>query len=251
MSQQFWILASLLLTSAVVLPDDTVATQPVKAYEPAAPAGQSRSSPVQAPAAKPAMKPVPAPAPRSARGSVGSIAFLALCACVGISTLLTFQVTQLFLRPVATASHLASTPTQIPKASPTPNVSGQVTLGPWKGQVGRLELTVDKVELVSQIGDKKILRFYLTVNNQSGDTLRLPLFGNFLAIDSNGQTYQADSQISQWPESIPAGLVVTGSIDLVDPVPQAVSDMKIHFATIFGAVEFVGKSVTVSDIEVP
>jgi hypothetical protein len=110
---------------------------------------------------------------------------------------------------------------------------------------------VERVEIISRLGDRKILRFYLSANNQTGDAITLPLFSNFLAIDSNGQSYAADQQLSNWPRTFPAGELVTGSIDLKDPVPEGVSSLKINFSTIFGALEMVGKSITVTDISVP
>ena len=158
-----------------------------------------------------------------------------------------------------TATLALPTTSNLPVSSPanahpdlsTTSLNSQITYGPWKGQVGRLELSVDKVEVISQVGDKKILRFYLSVNNQTNSTISLPLFGNFLAIDSNGQSYKADHQISNWPKDIPAGLILTGSIDLLDPVPNTISVMKVNFSTIFGGVEFVGKNIIISDIAVP
>jgi Telomeric repeat-binding factor 2. len=143
-------------------------------------------------------------------------------------------------------------------ASPTPAetiattvAAPRTTTGPWTGSVGNLELIVNKVELIGFRGDKKLLRFYMTVNNQTNDAIQLPLFGYFSAIDNNGMSYEADVQISNWPNNFPPGQQVSGSIDLISPVPQSVSSMSVGFSTIFGSLQLVGKSISVDGISTP
>jgi hypothetical protein len=200
------------------------------------------------------------PRPQRSSRSLAPLGLAVLCACVAVATFSTSLLVPMMLRPTAsltppppTFQNSVPSLTAVPTITRSPQATSTaaLTYGPWKGQVGRLELSVDRVEIISQVQDKKILRFYLSVNNQSNNAINLPLYGNFLAIDSNGQSYQADNQTSNWPKSIPAATVITGSIDLVDPVPNTISVMSINFSTIFGAVEFVGKSITVPNIEVP
>ena len=125
------------------------------------------------------------------------------------------------------------------------------TSGNWSGNIGELELIVTKVEAIRQVGDEDILRFYITVNNQTNDSITLPLFKNFSAIDSSGRSYQADQQISDWPDTFPPGTRVSASIDLEDSVPLGVSPMNISFGAIFGSLDYVGKSISVNGISTP
>jgi hypothetical protein len=152
---------------------------------------------------------------------------------------------------LATSVPIISPPAPGTTATATFVEPPETTSGPWVGQTGRLEISVEQVEAISRVGDRKILRFYLSVDNRTGDAITLPLFSNFLAIDSSGQSYTADHELRNWPRTFPAGERVTGSIDLKDPVPEGVSSLKINFSTIFGALEMVGKSITVTDISVP
>lgn len=183
---------------------------------------------------------------------LGILAAIVLCG-IGISWL--YPRIQDWLAPAQ-----ATLPVDVFPSSPVTSAttgpaatddSPQVTFGPWRGQAGRLEISVEKVEVISRVGDRKILRLHLSASNQTGDSITLPLFGNFIAIDDNGQSYEADHLISNWPKAIPPGETLSGSIDLKDSVPEGVSSMRISFSNIFGALELVGESITVSGITVP
>jgi hypothetical protein len=208
----------------------------------------------------------PAPPVRKRRIPYAAFAIAIACGCIGISALVIPQVKQYFSDPTltpgvpsaaATTQTTSSSPalppaeTDLPRPTFTPPLVSQITYGPWTGQVGRLEVSVNQVEVISQMAERKILRFYMSVNNRTNDALTLPLFGSFVAIDSNGQSYQADHRISDWPQNFPGALQVTGSVDLQDAVPNDISLMHISFSTIYGSLEFVGESITVSNIEVP
>jgi hypothetical protein len=200
------------------------------------------------------------------RRVVIALALAVLCACLGISVLSAPRLAP-YLRPdtptptlapaTPTSQTIISSPTRMPTETPlpqataTPSSTPQITQGPWKSQVSGLELSVEKVEVIHQIDDKKNLRFYFSINNGTNVSISLPLYSNFLAIDDSGHSYEADRFGSDWPDDISPGLVLTGSIDLVDSVPNTVSVMKVTFSYIFGGVQFVGKSITISDIKVP
>jgi hypothetical protein len=142
------------------------------------------------------------------------------------------------------------TETFLPTPTPTSTLPDSTT-GSWRSRVHDLELTVSKVEILQRTADRKFLRFYLSVNNQSRDSISLYLGSDFQAIDSNGQSYGADPFDRNWPETFPPGITLTGSIDLEDPVPNSITTMKISFSTIFGSLDYIGDSILISDIQVP
>lgn len=127
----------------------------------------------------------------------------------------------------------------------------RVTLGNWSSSIGDLELRITKVEVIKQIDNGKILRFYVTIDNQTKDSLSLPLFKNFTATDSRGGSYESAHWESNWPSNFPPKMKVTGSIDLKDPIPNDETIMNVSFSTIYGSLDLVGKSITVPDISIP
>jgi hypothetical protein len=200
------------------------------------------------------------------RGVLPGLALFVLCGCLAGLVLSARQLLPLFVGstaaptlPPATATTqtITSSPTamptetSLPQATATPSSTPQITQGPWNSQVGGLELRVEKVEVIQQIGDKKILRFHFSIDNGTNVSISLPLYMNFLAIDEGGQSYEPDFQDSDWPPNVSPGLVLRGSIDLVDPVPNTVSIMDVTFSQILGELEFIGKSITISEIRVP
>lgn len=144
-----------------------------------------------------------------------------------------------------------STDTDPPESNPPDPSPPRSVSGNWTGSIGNLEMTVTQVEAIRQIGDRDILRFYVTVNNQTTDSLTLPLFGYFLAVDNSGNSYKANHRLSDWPESIPSGMKISGTIDLEDPVPQDVSMISLSFTQIFGSLDFGMEGITVRDISLP
>jgi hypothetical protein len=133
----------------------------------------------------------------------------------------------------------------------SPPAQRSSTEGNWSSQVGDLELTVTKVEIVRSIGDKKILRFYMTVNNGTTQAVTLPVFGSFSAVDSSGGSYAGEPMSNKWPQSFPSGQKVSGSIELEDAVPSSIHTMSVNFSHIFGPLDLSGKEMSVSNISVP
>lgn len=156
---------------------------------------------------------------------------------------------------ICPSSHAAT-----PIPTPTPDTGGYVppvsplrspTYGSWSGGAKNVNLTVTEVEDMQHIADKKILRFHITVDNGTTTSIQMPVFGSFLAIDSNGQTYKGDPSVSGWPDGFPPGKIA-GTVDLQDPVPMDVTTMSINFGPIFGSLEFAdGRGVRVDGIAVP
>ncbi len=156
---------------------------------------------------------------------------------------------------VPTSSKPETQPTLVPPDSgsgPTsPPAQPSSTQGNWSSSVGDLELTVMKVELVRTIGNKKMLRFHMTVNNGTTDAINLPVFGYFSAVDSAGGSYPGEPQGSKWPISFPSGQKVSGYVELKDPVPSDIHTMSVNFSQIFGSLDLVNKGISVNDISVP
>jgi hypothetical protein len=85
---------------------------------------------------------------------VGILAAVGACGVtlsyLGVRTAL--APSQATLIPGVTTSAPGLTPTAILTAQPE---SPEVTYGPWKGQTGGLEISVEKVEVISRLGDQK------------------------------------------------------------------------------------------------
>jgi len=141
--------------------------------------------------------------------------------------------------------------TEPPVSNPPQPVQPRSVSGNWTGSIGGLDMTVTKVEALRQIGSKDILRFYVTINNQTTDSITLPLFGYFVAVDNSGHSYKPDVRLSDWPNSFPPGMSLSGSIDLEDPVPQDATTFNLSFTTIFGSLDIGGKSISVTGISKP
>ena len=199
----------------------------------------------------------------------GITLILLVCICMTV-VVLSMPLWMPYLNPAATPTPVPSEtatvpplnvppatirPTSAPTATPQPSATFTplvpFTTGPWKGQVSELDLIVERVERTTQSGDTKRLRFYVTVDNQSNYTITLPLAQNFLAIDSEDQSYSANLQSSNWPNTFPGLRTIKGHVDLQDPVPSEITVMSIRLLKINGPAAFIGKSITVSDIEVP
>jgi hypothetical protein len=138
-------------------------------------------------------------------------------------------------------------------SSNTGTGSGELksTTGNWSGRTGDVTITVTKVEMTRNTGEKKGLRFYVTVNNQLSDPITLPLYGSFSAAGDGGTSYEADPFGSDWPKSFPAGSKVSGSINLKTYVPQDISRMNLSFAHIMGSLQVGREGITISDVEIP
>lgn len=127
--------------------------------------------------------------------------------------------------PDGTASP-AETSSPVPADGPSPLVRE----GPWSATESGLTVTVERV-IRHPDGQ---LELVVLARNATGDSLSLPLFGNFVARDDRDNAYEADPFASDWPEEIPAGASLRGSIMLEAPVAAEATALAIHFSTVFG-----------------
>lgn len=103
-------------------------------------------------------------------------------------------------------------------------------VGPWTTTAQGLTLTVERVVRRSD----GVVELVTAVGNETGDTVRLPLFGNFTAVDDRNRSYDPDSFNSDWPDAFPPGTTLQGIIRLEDPVNTDATELAVHFSTVFG-----------------
>jgi hypothetical protein len=132
-----------------------------------------------------------------------------------------------------------------PTDGPTTSGGDLVSDGPWSNTVGGLTLVVDRVV---RKGDGS-LEIDATVDNQTGDAISLPLFGNLVAGDDLGGSYEADAFGSDWPETFPTGRVTSGTIRIDQPVSREATTLSIDFGRVFGTFDV--DSIGVVGIELP
>jgi hypothetical protein len=131
--------------------------------------------------------------------------------------------------------------------TPTPSASGEdeVSEGPWSGTNDGLTLEVGRVVRKAD----GTFEIDATVDNQTGESLSLPLFGNFVASDDLGESYEADPFASDWPDSFPSGQRVSGTITITEQVSQDATTLFISFPNVIGSFEV--DSIEVEDIVLP
>lgn len=103
-------------------------------------------------------------------------------------------------------------------------------VGPWTTTAQGLTLTVERVVRRSD----GVVELVTAVGNDTGETVRLPLFGNFTAVDDRNRSYDPDSFNSDWPDAFPPGTTLQGTIRLEDPVNTDATELAVHFSTVFG-----------------
>jgi hypothetical protein len=140
-----------------------------------------------------------------------------------------------------TSGHNSTTTSRQPTTTSTTSKS----TGPWSAQRGDLTLTVTEVE--NQGGH---LVLHASAKNDSAGTMDLPLFGNFVATDNTGHTYQAADFSSDWPITVPSGVIVSGTIELSDLAQPGATSLDASFATVFGQFAPPG-GITVKGIRLP
>jgi hypothetical protein len=115
--------------------------------------------------------------------------------------------------------------------------------GEWEtsatGTEDGLTLSVLRVRIES--GGQATLT--VAVDNKTGDSLNLPLFGNFSASTATGQTISADPFASEWPDSFPSGTELQGQIRLETWFSSGAEEFRIDFSQVFGSFELDSISV--------
>ncbi|HEV2636139.1 MAG TPA: protein kinase [Actinocrinis sp.] len=131
--------------------------------------------------------------------------------------------------------------------TPTPAPGPLSVTGAWTKTLQTLVLTVTKVE-----NDDGMVTLYVKATSTDQNSITLPLFGNFTAIDNQGVTYQAQSFASNWNETVPGNDTISGTILLEQQVSAAATSLKISFANVLGSgFDFFDGSITVSSVPVP
>lgn len=106
---------------------------------------------------------------------------------------------------------------------------------------GDLTLTVGRVILT-----RHFTKVEMSATNAGERTLSLPVFANcHLIPDGDHETLAGDSFRSHWPEQVPAGQTVRGTVTF-PTLPDGVSTVSVSFANIIG--QFGDTSITVDDI---
>lgn len=112
-----------------------------------------------------------------------------------------------------------------------------------------VEIVASRAEVLRSENGTKFVRLYITIENKSSDTVRLPLFGYFTAVDSQGRSYEAEPFVSDWPDNFPPDQQIEGSIDL-EAIPADVSSLTANF-TIFGGMSPLNNSISAQNIPIP
>jgi hypothetical protein len=147
---------------------------------------------------------------------------------------------------------IAASITPPPDSASTPGNTGSsaggispapaVITGSWSQTSGPLTLTITEVQLAGGV-----LQLHAKAVNASSSAIDLPLFGNCVATDNTGATYQADPN-SPWTIEVPPGQFVTGVIDFNGPVAAGAKTLAVSFATIYGTF---APGITVTGVPVP
>jgi hypothetical protein len=126
-------------------------------------------------------------------------------------------------------------------------VAGDASVtGPWKAT--RVSLTIVVSQVDRQSGH---LRLHVEMTNTGDGEIDLPLFGNCVATDDKGTTYNADPNASSTPVFTVAGQnTVTGIIEFTPTVTAGATTLKLTFNTIFGFGS-PGGSISVTGIALP
>jgi hypothetical protein len=78
------------------------------------------------------------------------------------------------------------------------------------------------------------VQLHATIANGSAHALTLPLYGDFVAVDDVGTTYNANSFAPGWHDTVPGGSTITGTIELSELINQQAKRLDISFTTVFG-----------------
>lgn len=100
--------------------------------------------------------------------------------------------------------------------------------GPVAVDSGGVVTTVERVEHTADF-----TRVELTVRNDLGNTITLPLYGNATLSAEDGTTLEADPFRSSWSESIAPGQLRRGTIVFGGHLPDAGTTATLAFGTVF------------------
>jgi hypothetical protein len=90
------------------------------------------------------------------------------------------------------------------------------------------------LEVTSVVVSSHFTRVTLTARNAGAVTITLPVYDNVLLISASGRTLQADTFRSKWPENVPPGHEVSGTIVFPHDLGDGAVVASLSFARVFG-----------------
>jgi hypothetical protein len=159
-----------------------------------------------------------------------AIIFILFSALSGVSGVLPKMEKPVIQSPSPTlAQAIIPTPTAVPVE--------------FKWEKNGLILSVKKVEIL-ETG----FRIWMSVTNNTGETIGLPLYKNFFVVDNLGNQYEADSFSSTLPTHIAPGAKVSGYANIPSPIDKNATSIKVIFSDIYGSLKFVSTSIVIEGI---
>jgi hypothetical protein len=139
--------------------------------------------------------------------------------------------------PTAGASSVSSAPAgPRPSSSATssaPDSGGPrtVTGGPRTSRSGPLTLRVERIDQVD-----RSLEVFLKAINAGSDSITLPVFGYFFLHDTDsGKSYKVDPASGSWPQTVPPGATVSGTVVVTEPLERTAKTLDAGFSQVFGS----------------
>ncbi|MFD0266579.1 hypothetical protein ACFVGY_08285 [Streptomyces sp. NPDC127106] len=126
-----------------------------------------------------------------------------------------------------------ATSTPGPATPPPPaNHAKRSITGSWSATGGDITVTVKEVEKTPV----RALRLHVRAVNHSSSGRVLQLFGNFTAVDDQGQVYTPsnDPAFTQWPGNLAPHGSFTGVIETWDRAQPKATTLKVVFAKVQG-----------------
>ena len=150
--------------------------------------------------------------------------------------------------PVPSPTPVPAMPSPTATSSPPIPTSETIFDEPIGATVNGLTLAVTGI---AREADR--FRIFITAQNDTGDTLTLPIFGYFVVIDDHRHQYEGDPNTSNWPGSVAPGAVVSGEIVVARPLPGDVTTLtRVGFTQVFGSLAFgYGRGIYVENVPVP
>ncbi len=141
--------------------------------------------------------------------------------------------------PAVTVPHSKPTSTLTPRfrvppsmllnisPTPIPKMETQDTLLVFEKRGFRLVVT--RLEI-----GPSYIRLYLKAENNTPDTIGLPVFKNAYLVDDLGNQYEANPFLSNWPFEIVPGAKVEGTLYFPRRLHSDAHKITLHFSTVYG-----------------
>ncbi|MFD7627500.1 hypothetical protein ACFV7Q_15920 [Streptomyces sp. NPDC059851] len=132
---------------------------------------------------------------------------------------------------------------------PTTHAKRSIT-GSWSTTGGDITVTVEEVEKTPE----RALRLHVRAVNHSSSGRVLQLFGNFTAVDDQGQVYTPSNEpaATQWPGNLAPHGSFTGVIETWDRAQPQATTLAVTFAKVRGVRATTPPGgLTITDIPLP